>query len=890
MSVQRLPEKRRDWTTTVTMVLASCALIGLQLSLVQALSESHFYHFTYLVISVALLGSGAAGVFLVLARRAFERAPRTWIVGFLGGFAVTTAVGLRIAERLPIDIQYLLFDVGQVGLLVVYMFLLLLPFFCIGGAVAGIVLEKRREAGWFYGANLIGSGIGGISAPLLLSLAPAHHVVPGFAVPAAAAFLLSLSGLRSYGGGRGRIPALLSTVIVVCVAAWTVVFPPERTIDQYKMSYQVRLQEEAGRADRVTERHSPRGWIEAYTSPTFHYTMFAGLQAEVEPPEQAAVLLDGELAGSVFTIPQESSEASGDRSGTGSSGEHEPADHPAAIMDHTPQSLVYRVQKEIGGAPRVLLLGDTGGANVWLARRFGAEEITVVHGNPAILDTVSNDLAEYGGWILDEVRTVAADPRRYLEKSAARGEEYDIVHIAEAEGMPATTRGLGALREDFLLTAEGFGTARDVLSERGMISITRGVQTPARDTLRVLTTTGEMLRRRGLAPAEHVVMARNYLAATTIISKSALPAGSSALNEVLPVVRSVADPLVLDIEYYPGIDSARVEQRNRVPGPEGAEYSYYHYAARRILEGDSPSSADGHAAAGPRAGGPVEHGDPESFVEEWVYDISPATDQRPYFHTFFSWGGVERIVETFGPEWFRRLELGYVVLVISAAGILLLAALILPVPTLLAGSPAPGRRLRTLVFFTGTGLGFIGLEMNWIAQFTRYLGDPLYSATVVLTTMLVGAGLGSILQARFAQGGQNEHSLAKAERRIAVAAAALLVLIGLSELLMPALFRRLVASPAFVRFGAAAVLTFPAGMLLGVFFPAGLEILNREAPSHVPLAWAVDGFASVAAAPLAVLVAMSFGFRTVAVAAMLCYAVVAASALIPSRRVSKRSL
>jgi len=55
--------------------LLSAAIIAFQLSLIQILSIVQWHHFAYMVISIALLGFGAAGTVLSLTKKFFiERA------------------------------------------------------------------------------------------------------------------------------------------------------------------------------------------------------------------------------------------------------------------------------------------------------------------------------------------------------------------------------------------------------------------------------------------------------------------------------------------------------------------------------------------------------------------------------------------------------------------------------------------------------------------------------------------------------------------------------------------------------------------------------------------------------------------------------------------------
>ena len=63
----------------------------------------------------------------------------------------------------------------------------------------------------------------------------------------------------------------------------------------------------------------------------------------------------------------------------------------------------------------------------------------------------------------------------------------------------------------------------------------------------------------------------------------------------------------------------------------------------------------------------------------------------------------------------------------------------------------------------------------------------------------------------------------------------------------------------------------PLAFLMGWPFPAGMALLEKRSANLMPWAWGINGFASVAAAPLAVLLAMSLGFRLVLALAVIAY-------------------
>ena len=63
----------------------------------------------------------------------------------------------------------------------------------------------------------------------------------------------------------------------------------------------------------------------------------------------------------------------------------------------------------------------------------------------------------------------------------------------------------------------------------------------------------------------------------------------------------------------------------------------------------------------------------------------------------------------------------------------------------------------------------------------------------------------------------------------------------------------------------------PAGMFMGIPFPLGLSFLGRRDPSLITWAWAVNGCLSVISPILAVMLAISAGFKIVLISGVMVY-------------------
>jgi hypothetical protein len=154
------------------------------------------------------------------------------------------------------------------------------------------------------------------------------------------------------------------------------------------------------------------------------------------------------------------------------------------------------------------------------------------------------------------------------------------------------------------------------------------------------------------------------------------------------------------------------------------------------------------------------------------------------------------------------------------------------------------------------------LEMALIPKYTLLLSHPVYSAAVVLSTILVFAGLGSL-----------------SVRRIQTTASWFLW-IPASIIFFWVLFHAVAGDRLFElamswSFGGRMVLSISILSFLSFFlgwpFPSGLRVMARKFPGLVPWAWGINGCASVIGAVLGKCLVVSMGFRFLMFVACILY-------------------
>ena len=170
--------------TALSVAALAAAALLLESALTRLLAVAQYYHFAFLVVSLALLGFGASGTFLSLRK---SPAPSPHIYRLAGaGFAASTLLAYAAVNWLPFDSYTIAWERRQLLYFALYYLVLALPFFCSGvGIGAGLAIGGGRGH-LVYAANLLGSALGVLLALVALTLAG----VPGAVLASASIGLL----------------------------------------------------------------------------------------------------------------------------------------------------------------------------------------------------------------------------------------------------------------------------------------------------------------------------------------------------------------------------------------------------------------------------------------------------------------------------------------------------------------------------------------------------------------------------------------------------------------------------------------------------------------------------------------------------------------------------
>ncbi len=755
---------------TVLLFFTGFSVIFLQISHIRALSNTYYGALTYFIISLALIGFGASGTFLAFFKKKLINFKKVIIILQLLLFFSIPA-SLMAAYRIPLNLLYLLYDFRQILLLSLFSFLLLIPFFFSGLITGYILIMKRQRRAFFYGINLAGSGFGGLGALIAMhyidpQILPIYSIIPVSAGLIAVLF-------------QFKFPFHKLMIISIPVFSFFIIlFAPTGKIDQYKDLYQYQQLEKQGDAELISSIKSPFGKIEAWSSPISHSTLFAGLENNKRPPPQLTLFHDGNYMNQLFRIDSLSE---------------------AEILDYTIQSTPYRYIIN----PHVLLIGDTGLTNLWLALRYNAASVTVLLPDKTPKDFLEKNLKRWTEKLigLPQINIIAQDYRQFLILNRNR---FDIIQFVSAESLKGSMSGLYTFQEDYLLTEETFTTAWNSLTSRGLLSISRGIQFPNKDNIKILLSFFNTAKSLNLdIPERHIMQLSNYLAKITLFTK----------KEIDPVIfgeiEKCAQDLFLEIDFYPG---------NKI------EY--------------------------------------DRLLEQSLFDIRSPKDNRPFFNSFFRWKSIGKLYNLYGYYWFRESDLGYLILLVTFVIILLIAFILILLPHITGRSHISNS---FLFYFPLIGFSFMCVEMVFIQKMTLFLGNSSYGISLVLTCLLISSGFGSIIQNKIKLDFKKKIPIA-----ITVISQLSLIIIFFSDQIVyiNSVLNQIsiIATWCFML-----CICSITGFFMGWFFPPGLSHLEKIDKNSLPIAWALNGFASVAASPLAILLSISYGFPIPVLAAVTCY-------------------
>jgi hypothetical protein len=520
------------------------------------------------------------------------------------------------------------------------------------------------------------------------------------------------------------------------------------------------------------------------------------------PPEQDGILVDGDDLNPIVLKVSDSQ-----------------------VFSFLPAAVAYYLRPD----SKTLILGSRGGLDILTALNLTSGSITAVEVNTAIIEAAKHIYEN------PRVYTISESDRNFLNRS---NEAFDIVLLSLSSAYHPVRSGAYTLSEDYRYTVESVEGSLRQLNQDGIFVATRWLQNPPSEFLRMYAIAVTALEKMGIDPTENILALRGYNTGTLLVKVS----GFSEIE--LRKFREFSSDRNFDLVYAPDLKISQVNQYNILPEP------VYFETFQELIE------------TYPRV----------EFYRTYPFDVSPPTDNKPFMSHYFKWSQVNQTIAEFGKTWQPFGGAGYFVIMALLLLALIVALLLIVLPIIVLqirksktppekhtiskhkfSTRPPTQRLKYFLYFLYfgfLGIGFLFVEIPLIQRFILYLGQPSFSLSMILFTILLFSGIGSRISHRV---------------HLLPAMSILVIILLFQPIVIPFVFGLTLGVPIIARIIVTVLLLAPVGFLMGLPFPSAIKIVSEIDNSTMltPWFWAINGSTSVVSSILAALLALSFGFAWV---------------------------
>lgn len=776
--------------------LVSAILFALGALQTRLFSFSSWYHMTYMIVAVTLMGYAAAGTVLAIKKSLKNYERSIHINSIL--FAVSIPIAFFAASKVPVDPmmpnKFLL--IGFVFL--DYLFLFLPHFF--GGLILLSIFQnnsKNVNISCFF--SILGLIAGCAAAiPLLETLGMEGTL----AVISVAAAFVSL--FIAFSSKRGKASKAFSALLIVLAA---VLFPFKESAFVFspagsKMLAATGIDPEMTEWNRIgrVDISATNGLV---------------IPHQWEDLRRGVITVDGDAPSFIYDF----------------------SEVPARVALSLCSAGYFGLQK-----PDVFLAGLSA-TDIAAALFWKAGSVTSVETNKALIDLSVKKYADFKDNILQngKVSIIHGEVREFLMNSERK---FDLIQLPGTDNVSALLNGVFIMSESYLYTKEAFMEYFKHLKDDGTLSVVRQMLWPPRETLRVAVTAAVVLKEMGVEhPENNVVIIGDGRFAATIAKKR--PFTWTELNEIAETIAATKDYRII---YAPGFKTGA---RYYDPVVTGMNFS----ADQAV---DFIKSGFGYFFDS------LENGRENEFIADYPYDITPVSDDKPFFFNYFKFGGDELPTEVRNVFVDRNSSM-LPILFFTVVQLLFLLFSMLVTPVFFM-SKEEKKFLPHLQIpaFVAIGSGFMFIGMSFIQKFTLIFGDPATSALYAIGTLLSFSALGALFG-----------------KKILIASGEKLFFSVLAIVLPLMILGYAVAMPRFTAFCAgcgfalklclAALFVSPLGFAMGVVFPVSLLLVGEKKPFFIPLACSAEVAASIFAGVISAMIAFVYGFRFVFVLSAFFY-------------------
>ncbi len=807
-----MTKKDSDFSLYIGIFFFSTSVLLFELSLMRVFSILQWNYLAFMIISIAFLGYGASGTFLSVFSSILKKAKGKNLYKYLLFFSLLFSLGsllsIFVISKVPFDLYRLITDRYQLLYLVIYYLAIATPFFFAGICISLAISKLPEKVNKIYFCDLSGAAIGCISFLVLSNYISLSNLL---IIPPLLSFLASF--LFSL-----KLKNKSSAIYVVGIFVFIILFSGAESfysfpINPYKSLFTLLRYPNSRIIDRQENSFAR---LEVVESEGVKYAPGLSLNFSGEIPEQLGLVTDGDGLSAITRLEGE---------------DNLEGLKKIEFSDYISSALGFHLTGDKGD---ILIIGPGGGLDILGGVYNEADEIWGIEMNPDVKILLQGNYADYSGNIYNRegIKILTGEGRSILK---GLDQKFDLIQISLIGSSNTASGGFYSISENYLYTVEAFMDFWQHLSDGGKLGITRWLKFPPREIVRLCSISLEALSRMGIEkPENHLAIIRSWGTSTLILSKKEIG------EEEIRAIKDFCDKRNFDVVYFPGIKEEEANTNHIL------EQNYYYQEIDQLVNSFKENKL-------------------KDFYDSYFFNVSAVTDNQPYFFYTLKWKNIPKIIKSTA-NWQPLIEWGNLIIFATFLQGIIFSIIFIFLPLILKRFPVTKKRVKVpfLLYFASLGLGYMLLEISFIQKFILYLTNPAYSTSIIIFSFLFFSGLGSFYSRRI------ERNYVNALKIIIFTLCGLLIIY---QFILPYVFNTTLKYSLLVRMFITLGLIFPLGFLMGMPFPLGIRLVNstEQGKELIPWLWATNSFCSIIASVSAVIIALFFGFKVVALLAALVY-------------------
>ncbi len=401
-------------TIVWVIALVACAIILIELSLIRVFDVIWYTNMSYMVITLAMLAFGLAGVFLGIAGWRYITARSVTLLCLL--FSVTVLGIQPVINHLDFDFSF--FGVSPLTTMlsfgVIYL-VLSLPFFIGSLILTSLFNEYAEKIQILYGLDLLGASLG-----CLIIISSVKWIGPGgLLVWAAAMGMLGFSI---------RMRAMMARGLALAVAIALIVLPVwQKDLFEFGAHIDKRNYITA----KKMGRHEVSVWDPVSKIDVFDMQAYKWIAYDGGTQTSYFYPFDGNFDQLRRSMKQQ-------------------------VSAHFWGNIVlasHMLKRDSG--QEVLIIGSAGGQETKAALAFGAGRVDAVELVGSVIDLGQGAYADYIGRVYNhpKVNVIKGEGRTFLRSTTAK---YDIIQMLSNHTSSSMGSGTGALDTTYLQTKDAY--------------------------------------------------------------------------------------------------------------------------------------------------------------------------------------------------------------------------------------------------------------------------------------------------------------------------------------------------------------------------------------------------------------------------------------------------